>query len=125
MSPLKQASSTSRSKRGITRRALAAEQVRMRHYRKALACVKDEVLRQHWNRELEASRGRAARLAIALVEMGEAMPIAEDRPDSVRCLMDAMDMALCNGDMPAAEAVARECMTLVHMRCNHLQRDSE
>jgi hypothetical protein len=118
-----EAEATPQAKRSLTRRALAAEQVRMRHYRKALACVKDEVLRQHWTRELDASRGRAARLAIALVEMGESMPIAEDRPDSVRCLMDAMDMALCNGDMPAAEAVARECMTLVDLRCDHMQRE--
>lgn len=108
------------SRREVTQRALAAEQERMRHYRKALACVGDEALRRRWQHELDASRRRAAALAIELVELGEPLPVAEPRRDSSRCLLDAMEMALSNGDMPAAELVARECMALIDMRCHRV-----
>jgi hypothetical protein len=37
--------------------------------------------------------------------------------------MDAMNMALSNGDMVAAQSVALECMRLIDMRCERMRDD--
>lgn len=108
-------------KRDATRLAFVAERERMRHYRKALACAHGDALKQHWTRELEASLGRAASLASTLIEAGDSVPVAAEHPDAPHCLMDAMNMALSNGDMVAAQSVALECMRLIDMRCERMQ----
>jgi hypothetical protein len=107
--------------------AYNAELTRICHVLKALECAQDESLRGEWRTRLEQARARAAMLARMLgrlgVEPGETPPPAADHGD---CLLDAMELALRNGDLAAAEAIARECVLLADVHCTqawqHVQR---
>src|SRR5690348_6013223 len=91
-------------------RAYGAERTRICHVLKALECAQDGELRDLWHKRLELARSRADMLARMLARC-EDQPAAE--PRSVGdCLLEAMELALRNGDLVAAEAVARECVAL-------------
>lgn len=108
---------------GGTRHALLAEQIRIRHIRKALACAADGLFRERCEAELASSMERALHLECKL---RAATDVAEhDRGHSKalrlgECLLSAMDMARANGDIGAAEAVAQECLALVELHCRTL-----
>lgn len=80
--------------RNTVRRALALERVRASRCRAALARARGSKLRGRCRRKLEATLGRAAKLALALVDMGEAIPMAQVGTDFDSRLLDAMDLAL-------------------------------
>ncbi|MGH8145662.1 MAG: hypothetical protein ACREPY_04960 [Rhodanobacteraceae bacterium] len=96
------------SERNAVRHALAAERVRASHFREALAGAKDKRVRSRWGRQLNASLGRAATLALALVDMGEAVPLASVCSDFDGRLLDAMDLSVRTGQMPTAAAITRD-----------------
>jgi len=62
-------------------------------------------------------------LARMLGELGgdpdAASPTDSDDGD---CLLDAMELALRNGDLTAAEAIARECVLLAVVHCTQAWR---
>lgn len=97
------------SERNAVRHALAAERVRASHYREALACAPNKRVRSRWGRQLDASLGRAATLALALVDMGEAVPLADVCTEFDGRLLEAMDLTVRTGRMPTTAAVARDC----------------
>lgn len=98
--------------------AYNAELTRVCHVLKALECAKSEMLREDWRTRLGDARARAAMLARMLAELGAdpaAAPQMAARGGD--CLLDAMELALRNGDLTAAEAIARECVVLAEVRC--------
>jgi hypothetical protein len=103
--------------------AYNAELTRVCHVMKALECAQDESLRREWRARISEARARAAMLARMLSELGAdpagASAAASDRGD---CLLDAMELALRNGDLAAAEAVARECVLLAEVHCTQAWR---
>ncbi|MGH8216874.1 MAG: hypothetical protein ACREPZ_14435 [Rhodanobacteraceae bacterium] len=82
------------SERSAVRHALAAERVRAGRCRAALARAKAPTLRARCRRKLDAIFGRAAKLALTLVDMGEAVPVAQAFTDFDGRLLDAMDLVL-------------------------------
>ncbi|HEX5352841.1 MAG TPA: hypothetical protein VFW60_02055 [Rhodanobacteraceae bacterium] len=106
------------------RQAWMAEQVRIQHIRKALACTRSQQLRNRWQVELADSHIRMhvmeQALWLARRPTGGGPAGANDPSDG--CLLDAMELAKANGDFSAAEAVAVECMALVELRCLQIQR---
>ncbi|HEY3521499.1 MAG TPA: hypothetical protein VGK80_10755 [Rhodanobacteraceae bacterium] len=102
-------------------RAYGAERTRICHVLKALECAQDGELRDLWHKRLELARSRADMLARMLARC-EDQPAAE--PRSVGdCLLEAMELALRNGDLVAAEAVARECVALADIQCARAWRE--
>ncbi|HXS73223.1 MAG TPA: hypothetical protein VN725_04205 [Rhodanobacteraceae bacterium] len=98
--------------------AYAAELTRMRHVLKALECAQDAGLRSDWRACIAEARARAAMLAHMLGELGVASAAtSEPRAAGGDCLLEAMELALRNGDLTAAEAIARECVVLAEARC--------
>ena len=103
--------------------ALLAEQIRIKHIRKALACAANGLFRERWEAELASSMARALHLERTLRAAADASEYGQGHPDALQlgeCLLSAMDMARANGDVSAAEAVAQECMALVEMHCRTL-----
>lgn len=97
--------------------AYAAELTRVCHVLKALECAQDESLREEWRGRVADARARAETLAGMLAELG-AEPAAETGSSGADdCLLDAMELALRNGDLAAAESIARECVVLAEVRC--------
>ncbi|HEX6613878.1 MAG TPA: hypothetical protein VF022_08465 [Rhodanobacteraceae bacterium] len=97
--------------------AYAAELTRVCHVLKALECAQDPSLREAWRKRVAEARMRAETLAGMLAGLG-AEPAAEtESPDADDCLLDAMELALRNGDLTAAESIARECVMLAEVRC--------
>jgi len=107
--------------RTLLARAYAAERTRICHVLKALECAQDPELRGLWRKRLELARSRADMLARMLAR-------CEDEPAAVPqgaddCLLNAMELALRNGDLAAAEAVARECVALADIQCARAWRE--
>jgi hypothetical protein len=101
--------------------AYDAELTRVCHVLKALECAQDESLRNEWRTRLEQARERAAMLARMLSQLGaDPCAVPQAAPD---CLLDAMELALRNGDLTAAEAVARECVLLADVHCTQAWRN--
>lgn len=99
--------------------ALAAERLRVKHIRKALACTRDARLRQRWQADVAESVERMQRLERLLrAEMRDA-EVAGSFDD---CLLEAMELARANGDSRAAETVAVECLALVELHCQRIRR---
>lgn len=97
--------------------AYAAELTRICHVLKALECAQDESLREQWRKRVADARARAETLARMLADLGaEPVGVAES-PNDGDCLLDAMELALRNGDLTAAESIARECVLLAEVRC--------
>lgn len=90
--------------RGALLHALGTERVRVGHYREELAHATDRNLRRRYSRQLDACLKRAAALALALVDMGEAVPVTDLRTEFDVRLLDAMDLAIRHG----MHAVARD-----------------
>lgn len=102
--------------------AYSAELTRVCHVLKALECAQDESLREEWRKRVADARMRAETLAGMLAELG-AEPVAEtESPGAGDCLLDAMELALRNGDLTAAEAIARECVLLADAHCTQAWR---
>jgi len=94
--------------------ALRLERLRALRYRKALECACDPQLAALWRSELADAHARAAELVSRLGPAGGAQAAADEDGD---CLVEAMELAISNGDRPAAQAVARECLTLAEAQC--------
>jgi hypothetical protein len=98
--------------------AYNAELTRVCHVMKALECAQDESLRREWRSRISEARERSAMLARMLGELGvDPAAAPAPAPDSGDCLLDAMELALRNGDLTAAEAIARECVLLADVHC--------
>lgn len=102
--------------------AYDAELTRVCHVLKALECAQDESLRDDWRARANEARARAAMLARMLGEMGADPADAPRAPHGGDCLLDAMELALRNGDLTAAEAIARECVLLADVHCTQAWR---
>lgn len=87
--------------RNAVRRALAVERVRAGRCRQALERARDGKLRDRCRRKLDAVLGRAANLALALVDMGEEIPMAQVCTEFDGRLLDAMDLVLRKHARPA------------------------
>jgi hypothetical protein len=94
------------SERSAVRHALAAERVRAGRCRAALERARGSRLRSRCRRKLDATLGRAAKLALAVVDMGEAVPMAEVFTDFDGRLLDAMDTAMRKRSRHAIPAYA-------------------
>lgn len=80
--------------RNAVRHALAIERVRAGRFRQALADARDGKHRGRFRRKLDTAFGRAAVLALALVDMGEEVPMAKVCTEFDGRLLDAMDVLL-------------------------------
>ncbi|HJU25140.1 MAG TPA: hypothetical protein VJ722_00550 [Rhodanobacteraceae bacterium] len=103
-------------------RAYGAERTRICHVLKALECAQDAELRELWRKRLELARSRAGMLARMLARCEEDAPAVAPH-GAGDCLLDAMELALRNGDLVAAEAVARECVALADVQCARAWRE--
>lgn len=92
--------------RGAVRHALALERIRAGRFRQELAGARDDKRRGRWRRKLDAAFGRAANLALALVDMGEEIPMAQVRTEFDGRLLDAMDLVMRKHARPALPAKA-------------------
>jgi len=99
--------------RGAVRHALALERIRAGRFRQALASAGDGRRRGRCRRKLDAALGRAANLALALVDMGEEVPMAQVCTEFDGRLLDAMDFVLRKQARPtlASRACARAAGT--------------
>lgn len=99
--------------RGAVRHALALERIRAGRFRQALASAGDGKRRGRCRRKLDAALGRAANLALALVDMGEEVPMAQVCTEFDGRLLDAMDLVLRKQVRPAlaSRAYARSTGT--------------
>jgi len=102
--------------------AYNAELTRACHVLKALECAQDEALRREWRERINEARARSAMLARMLGRLGADPGVEPRAAASGDCLLDAMELALRNGDLTAAEAVARECVLLADVRCRQTWR---
>lgn len=95
--------------RNAVRHALAVERVRAGRFRQALASARDGKRRGRFRRKLDAAFDRAAALALALVDMGEEIPMAQVLTEFDGRLLDAMDLVLRKQARPvlATRACAR------------------
>lgn len=87
--------------RNAVRHALAVERVRAGRFRQALANARDGRNKGRCRRKLDAALGRAAALALALVDMGEEIPMARVFTEFDGRLLDAMDLVLRKQARPA------------------------
>lgn len=87
--------------RKAVRHALAIERVRAGRFRQALAGARDGKHKGRFRRKLDATLGRAAALALALVDMGEEVPMAQVCTEFDGRLLDAMDLVLRKQARPA------------------------
>lgn len=86
---------------GAVRHALALERIRACRFRQALASARDGKRRGRCRRKLDAALGRAANLALALVDMGEEVPMAHVCTEFDGRLLEAMDLVLRKQARPA------------------------
>lgn len=100
--------------RGAVRHALALERIRAGRFRQALASARDGKRRGRCRRKLAAALGRAANLALALVDMGEEVPMARVCTEFDGRLLDAMDLVLRKQARPAL--ASRSCARVVGTR---------
>lgn len=96
--------------------ALRMERLLALRYRKALECACDQPQAALWRAGLAEARRRATALARRL-ENNAASATFDERVEGADCLVEAMDLALSNGDRAAAQAVARECLLLAEAQC--------
>lgn len=98
------------------RQALQLEHARIDHYLKAIECAHDPRLQAEWHEVVEIARQRVialeSQLRQAMREVTRPAADGHDAPRPHACLIGAMDLALRNGDRPAAQVVARECIAL-------------
>jgi rubrerythrin len=92
-------------------------------YESALECVKNDDLREEWEKYHEQTI-RHVRITEDLLRAFELDPLAETPGRTVvrhigRSLVKAMELALSNGPKEAAELVAAECVTLAETK-DHL-----
>lgn len=102
--------------------AYAAELTRICHVLKALECAQSESLREDWRKRVVDARARAETLARMLAELGAEPVVDAESSGADDCLLDAMELALRNGDLTAAESIARECVVLAEVRCGQAWR---
>jgi hypothetical protein len=95
--------------------AWRAERVLARRYEVALECASDAFVRGLWIRARADACRRADELVRVLDAAGAARPSDPEVEDD--CFVEAMAMALRNGDRVAAEIVARECVVLAEAQC--------
>lgn len=95
--------------------ALVAERRLVQCCEKALQCACDPSLVAAWRSRLGQALARSAALAELLD--GVDPHSRRDPEETPNCLVDAMELALRNGDPEAAQAVARECMLLAESQC--------
>ena len=93
--------------RSAVRHALAAEGARAGRCRAALDHAKGSTLRARCRRKLDATLGRAAKLALALVDMGEAVPLAQVFTEFDGRSLDAMDTVMRK---PSRRAAVYACI---------------
>lgn len=103
--------------------AYAAELTRVCHVLKALECAQDASLRAEWRKRADDAKSRAETLARMLAELGVEPIETAESPSPGDCLLDAMELALRNGDLVAAEAIARECVLLAEVHCAQTWRN--
>lgn len=94
---------------------LDSERRLTRCYEKALECTCDPVETASWRTGLDRTGRRVAVLAHLLGNNGATKENGESK-DPTDCLVEAMELALSNGDRRAAQIVARECMALAESR---------
>lgn len=104
------------TERSAVRHALAAERVRAGRCRAALERAKGSGLRARCRRKLDAALARAAKLALALVDMGEAVPMAQVFTEFDGRLLDAMDSIMRKHPRHATRAYACARPTVLHRR---------
>ncbi|MGH8192566.1 MAG: hypothetical protein ACREP2_14105 [Rhodanobacteraceae bacterium] len=96
------------SERSVIHHELAIERARASRCRDALARASDGRLRSRWRRKLDAIFGRAATLALALVDMGEAVPVARVWTEFDGRMLDAMDGILRKHPRPVMVRVVHD-----------------
>lgn len=97
--------------------ALAIARARCRLYALACRCAVDETLASVWRDAEQQARRHAERLAAG--RDGGAEPA---EPPAWTCLIEAMDLALQNGDRVAAQLVAQECIAVAEAHAAAAQR---
>ncbi|MCR6700593.1 MAG: hypothetical protein NVV68_05295 [Dokdonella sp.] len=86
--------------------ALAIARARCRLYASAARCAVDDTLAAVWRDAERQARRHVERL-------GRDRPAGESAEPAVwTCLIEAMDLALQNGDRAAAQLVAQECIVV-------------
>lgn len=95
--------------------ALAIARARCRLYALACRCAVDDTLAAAWRDAERQARRHAERLGI-----GRDGSVGE--PAAWTCLIDAMDLALQNGDRVAAQLVAQECIAVAEAHAAAAQR---
>ena len=98
--------------------ALAFARARCRLYALAARCAVDDTLAAAWCDAERQARRHVDRLGIG--RDGSAAEPAE--PAAWTCLIDAMDLALQNGDRAAAQLVAQECIAVAEAHAAAAQR---
>ncbi len=97
--------------------ALAFARARGRLYATAVRCAVDDTLAAVWRDAERQALRHVERLGIGrdgLTEPAE--------PAAWTCLIDAMDLALQNGDRAAAQRVAQECIAVAEAHAAVAQR---
>ncbi|HUD40691.1 MAG TPA: hypothetical protein VMR06_01705 [Dokdonella sp.] len=97
--------------------ALAIARARCRLYALACRCAADDTLAAAWRDAERQARRHAGRLAAS---RDDAVEPAE--PAAWTCLIEAMDLALQNGDRAAAQLVAQECIAIAEAHALAAQR---
>jgi rubrerythrin len=94
--------------------ALETERGGVQVYSKALECAINEELREEWTKYLDETRKHVERLTEVLESMGFDPTLVTPGSKVVKhigqSLVGAMDLALSNGDINAAQLVACECV---------------
>ena len=98
--------------------ALAFARARCRLYASAARCAVDDALATVWRDAERQARRHVERLGIG--RTGSDGEPAE--PAAWTCLIDAMDLALQNGDRAAAQLVAQECIAVAEAHAAAAQR---
>lgn len=106
--------------RNAVRHALAIERVRASRFRQALESARDGKHRGRFRRQLDGALGRAAYLALALVDMGEEVPMAQVCTEFDGRLLDAMDLVLRKQALPAL--ATRVCARAAATRLGRARR---
>ncbi|HEY7162457.1 MAG TPA: DUF892 family protein [Acidobacteriota bacterium] len=103
--------------------ALETEKGGVQVYETAIRCAMNEDLKEEWEKYLEQTRNHVTRLENVCQELGidanEETPGKEIVRHIGSSLVQAMSMALQNGNRENAEVVAAECVTLAETK-DHL-----
>lgn len=97
--------------------ALAIARARCRLYALAARCAVDDTLAAAWRDAERQARRHVERLGIGRDGMPEPA-----EPAAWTCLIEAMDLALQNGDRAAAQLVAQECIAVAEAHAAAAQR---